>query len=348
MGVEMTEAREVRESGGLGQIRDFIFARELAEVYLLLDHISGRPDKTLATAIKESGQPTNGAPAKGLIEKICEIGWPPKGTIVEQAEQAAVLLRAKDSLNAAAYPANGATIAFTLLVAGEDNTGAGRSLPDSPEETVWERLSKRFAYATGASITSAETARAQIVAASDATERKEAGTDPGLSALAAAAGDPSQTAAGRGWTSYVPSRTSLAQIAYPGLTITANRFNLAIKIIIGLLIAWLVFTCALSWNVAAGRAILGRLDAVATQRTDILKRIVEAENDETKQPPARGTVASAATVPGETGLVVRYCQRPLTLEPLVVGDRKIAQFHSVKERQLCDELNRNADRQAVS
>ena len=34
-----------------GQMQDFIFARELAEVYLLLDHLSGRSDKSLAAAI---------------------------------------------------------------------------------------------------------------------------------------------------------------------------------------------------------------------------------------------------------------------------------------------------------
>jgi len=96
------------------QVQDFIFLRELAEVYLLLDHLSGRSDKSLAAAISKAG--------KVSIEQICQIAWPPKGTSVEQAAQAATLLMAKDFLNATAKPANGASIAFTLLVAGDDET----------------------------------------------------------------------------------------------------------------------------------------------------------------------------------------------------------------------------------
>src|ERR1043166_1513248 len=71
-----------------GPIQHFIFARELAEVYLLLDHLSGRSDKGLADLNSD-----------GMITKICNIGWPPKGTDVEQAEQAAILLMARDRLN---------------------------------------------------------------------------------------------------------------------------------------------------------------------------------------------------------------------------------------------------------
>ena len=54
------------------------------------------------------------------IETICKIGWPVQGNKVEVADQAAVLLRAKDRLNAVAKPATGATVAFTLMVVGED------------------------------------------------------------------------------------------------------------------------------------------------------------------------------------------------------------------------------------
>jgi len=55
-----------------GRIQNFIFARELAEVYLLLDHLSGRSDKGLADQ-------------ESLITEICNIGWPPKGSDIEQA-----------------------------------------------------------------------------------------------------------------------------------------------------------------------------------------------------------------------------------------------------------------------
>ena len=54
---------------GRERIRDFICARELAEVYLLLDHLSGRSDKSLAAAIG-GGEDTAG---NDWIEKICKI-----------------------------------------------------------------------------------------------------------------------------------------------------------------------------------------------------------------------------------------------------------------------------------
>ena len=107
-------------------IQDFIFVRELSEVYLLLDHISGRWDKSLYRA--EPDQPERRDPK--WIETICKIGWPVHGTKVEMADQAAVLLRAKDRLNAVAKPATGATVAFTLMVVGEDRA----------ETSWWQKL----------------------------------------------------------------------------------------------------------------------------------------------------------------------------------------------------------------
>lgn len=107
-------------------IQDFIFVRELSEVYLLLDHISGRWDKSLYRG--EPDQPERRDPK--WIETICKIGWPVQGTKVEIADQAAVLLRAKDRLNAVAKPATGATVAFTLMVVGEDRA----------ETSWWRRL----------------------------------------------------------------------------------------------------------------------------------------------------------------------------------------------------------------
>jgi hypothetical protein len=55
------------------------------------------------------------------IEKICETCWPPKGSTVEPANQARILLLAKDRLNAVAKPVNGASTAFTLLFIGDDD-----------------------------------------------------------------------------------------------------------------------------------------------------------------------------------------------------------------------------------
>lgn len=109
------------------QIRDFILVRELNEVYLLLDHISGRWDKTFAS-LETPGNAND--PAQVSLKDICEIRWPKHNSAKEEAEMAETLLRAKDKLNAAARPANGATIAFTLLVVGE---GDDQAAPQSGE-----------------------------------------------------------------------------------------------------------------------------------------------------------------------------------------------------------------------
>jgi hypothetical protein len=107
-------------------IQDF-FARELSEVYLLLDNVTATSHTTLISPSKPSDdrQPPPGE----WIEEICEIRFPPEESKADQARQAAKLLRARDYLNSLVAPANGSTIAFTYLVAG-DSAGDGSS-PDS-------------------------------------------------------------------------------------------------------------------------------------------------------------------------------------------------------------------------
>jgi hypothetical protein len=107
------------DTAGGQRVQDFIFARELAEVYLLLDHLSGRSDKSLTAAIGDGKDDTGSE----WIQKICAIGWPPKGTLVEQSAQAATLLLAKDRLNAAANPANGASSSGIIATARQKPFG---------------------------------------------------------------------------------------------------------------------------------------------------------------------------------------------------------------------------------
>jgi hypothetical protein len=274
---------------GPERIQDFIFARELSEVYLLLDHVSGRSDKSLAAITGESVEDE-----ADWIARICEIGWPPTGTVIQRAAQAAILLRAKDRLNAAAKPATGATIAFTLLVAGEDN--AAKQRDDSR-------------------------------------------------------GDDGPPASGSGWGGGdPPSRTSLARLAYPGLVSTAYWFRLQTRLIILLLLFWLIFTCALSWNIAAGRAILVRLDAMTAERTAILKKIADAESEEARQAsaPPRSEIASAAVVADPPKYFLRYCDRPRLLPARrTAAGEPIAQFTDATQRQICDSLAENRHNYAI-
>jgi hypothetical protein len=120
------------EVSAAGQIQDFIFARELSEVYLLLDNVSMSTGKSLPAAPQEGDDET-----QDLIAQICQIGWPPTGTTADRAQQAAVLLRARDTLNSAAAPATGATIAFTLLVAGEGGGLGGGAKGREPPTSGW-------------------------------------------------------------------------------------------------------------------------------------------------------------------------------------------------------------------
>ena len=114
------------------RIEDFIFVRELNEVFLLLDHISGRWDKSLYNFHShDDGEPH--------IDELCAIGLSPPGSDEQRVAQAVKVLCAKDKLNAAARPATGLTIAFTLLVVGEDNRRDWRN---------WLR-SKMFGNGTG-------------------------------------------------------------------------------------------------------------------------------------------------------------------------------------------------------
>ena len=90
------------------QIPEYV-KRELSEVYLLMDHIAGRKDKTLEQA---SAPPTTGGLSIEL-EKLCGLGWPPPDP--DRAKTLTLVLTAKDRLSRAAYPATGYSVAFTYL-----------------------------------------------------------------------------------------------------------------------------------------------------------------------------------------------------------------------------------------
>jgi hypothetical protein len=283
------------------RMQHFIFRRELAEVYLLFDHLSGRADKSLLFAMG------NGDPVKGEkeIANVCQIGWPPSGTNIEQASQAATLLLAKDRLNATAKPATGTSIAFTILVAG-----------DEEEETARPAWPRRLL--------------AMLRLSSETKASQAARNHDAIAPRSGFGGEP-------------PSRTSLATLAYPGLVGRASRFNSHIKIILGLLFFWLIVTCLLSWNVAAGKAILARLNDIETQRSVNAKKIDDAEIAEVKQQAlsnAPQQAANARLAPAGPKYVQRYCERPLLLpmkSPEASSDVKLLQFDDVTQRQVCDE-----------
>jgi hypothetical protein len=107
--------------------QDEMFRRDLFEVHLLMDFVSGRSDKSL-TAL--TGLPRIGLdgslvePAKGeVVKDVCLIQYPPAGGPIANATQAALLLAVKDQLNEIAEPARGMTIAYTAMFSGVAATG---------------------------------------------------------------------------------------------------------------------------------------------------------------------------------------------------------------------------------
>jgi hypothetical protein len=111
-GTKIAAAQEALDGDVNSDFREFILTRELSEVFLLLDNLAADSDTTIAALAKQK-------PPEGLgddwIQNICQIKWPPTTSEGAQAQQAALVIRAKDYLNGLAKPASGSTIAFTLL-----------------------------------------------------------------------------------------------------------------------------------------------------------------------------------------------------------------------------------------
>lgn len=110
----------------------FVLDRELSEVHLLLDNVSANPTTTLAERLASTQGLDDDLP-DDWIEQICRISWPPEGSDEDKAEDAALLIKAKDRLNRLAFPASGSTIAFTLLVTQQES-GSQSWLGRSAEE----------------------------------------------------------------------------------------------------------------------------------------------------------------------------------------------------------------------
>jgi hypothetical protein len=103
------------------QIDEFLFKKELDEVYLLLDFISGRTDKDLSRLAVPDPVPPADATARpdlsprDVMRRLSLIRYPPTGTRKQNADDAALLMLAKDRLTALASPARGITIAYTVM-----------------------------------------------------------------------------------------------------------------------------------------------------------------------------------------------------------------------------------------
>jgi hypothetical protein len=117
----------------------YILRRARSEVHLLLDNLSASPETTIS-ALTAGGRPVE--LEEKWLEEVCRITWPPNtpgATPRSLADQAALLIRAKDYLNSLAKPASGASIAFTLMVTQERITA--EQTPGTVEDPAPSRSS---------------------------------------------------------------------------------------------------------------------------------------------------------------------------------------------------------------
>jgi hypothetical protein len=114
------------------------FNSDVNEVFLLIDHISGRSEKSLrdldTTGIELPAPQLGADPAPAMppqpdtppatsdkpsiadvLHRLCQIGYPPHPDATTKAHKAAFVLMLKDRLNGLATPARGVTIAYTAM-----------------------------------------------------------------------------------------------------------------------------------------------------------------------------------------------------------------------------------------
>src|SRR5215471_17073717 len=88
---------------------ELVYRQDLNEVYLLLDFISGRPDKRLSDLDNKFADPHSNnkdrLSSAEIIARVSEMRYPPDGPRRDRATDAAFLLELKDCLNSMAYPA---------------------------------------------------------------------------------------------------------------------------------------------------------------------------------------------------------------------------------------------------
>lgn len=131
---------------------ELVFRQMLDEVYLLLDFISGRSDRSLAAlaGIRIPTEPTVAGAEEApstldeVIAHISTLRFPPKQYAALTPRNAAFLILVKDRLNRIAGPANGMTITYTAMVVGS------QPAPEAFETRHAGRTGPRMSLAFGA------------------------------------------------------------------------------------------------------------------------------------------------------------------------------------------------------
>jgi hypothetical protein len=132
-----------QQTGNRQQLDKLIFEQNLDELYLLVDFVSGRADRSLSqlTIPSPDNSPIPMA-SRQIMQQIAAMRYPPNGSDAANADNAAMLLLAKDGLSALAAPARGLTIAYTaMFLDAEVKTGPTR---------LWDSCQRRFGGQTEA------------------------------------------------------------------------------------------------------------------------------------------------------------------------------------------------------
>lgn len=207
------------------QIPEYV-KRELSEVYLLMDHIAGQPDKRLDQALVAS---TPGG-ASITLKQVCAVAWPPPSD-QDRADTLALVLTAKDRLSHTAWPATAYSVAFTYLsVIPHDDTPPGR-------------FRQRFIAH----------ARRHLAGAPDS--RGSQSPKPSATAGAQARKN------GEGDTEVDEVKTTstmvqFAKDAFPGLDVRRAWLGTTLVELAWILFILLILTCFVSWDLAVGQHLL--------------------------------------------------------------------------------------------
>lgn len=213
-------------------IEELIFKQDLNEVHLLIDFVSGRADRSLTTlTMPNPSKPGETMTSGQIVEAISKMRYPPpEETPVINAQNAAILLMAKDRLSALAAPARGLTIAYTTMFIDAES---GRS--------IWSRLRRWFG------------------------NRARRKPETGSAVSPAPAGDKpaAATTAERLPDNHRPhhdTRVDLARTTFPGLQAHARKFRRGRDGLVWFTLFWLLLTALAYWDAGLGRSALERLD----------------------------------------------------------------------------------------
>jgi len=215
------------------QIPEYV-RRELSEVYLLMDHIAGRPDKKLEQALAASTP--GGVPI--TLKDVCAVAWPP--TDQNRAETLALVLTAKDRLSHAAWPATAYSVAFTYLSVIPHSNTSPKNLRQRISAYVRRRLA-RGPHGRGSVLSAPLTNAGNQDAPNGREEREEIDEATTTSTMVQFAND-----------------------AFPGLDTQRERL---VGTMFGLgcvLAVLLTLTCLVSWDLAIGQRLIADFKWLST------------------------------------------------------------------------------------